>query len=419
MFDLIEKFAPTLLGDVPQLALVRYIKEQADPEPEAVRVFGCPINPRVHFLEPELSEFAPASIESMKTEGGHLRPRKAFSPLDKILEHDRHSALFGGELSGKSYLLKRCQAVLAERRKLSVFIDACQLTAVPTSGARLVADKLKILSPKQVESFARGAGIVLLIDNVDCVSQAVRDWLFHLDPKQFRIIATGRSILVPEQVATFHIVGTRLGSLPRFLRSPNVPDSKALLDRAQSFIERTLATSRLPRNAFTISIMLQECQHGGSKFSTPTMGRLIERFVELQLGSHSEAHFVVDFETKRDFLSHLAGKVNSPVSLAEFRRGLAKFIEASKHPQVCDDFIQDFRQSGIFVFSGAEVKWAHPAFKQYFWVRNLVNNEKHKVIAKALCQRSNPTLAALAGSQIKAKDVPDLIQPLIDEVVLR
>ena len=352
----------------------------------------------------------------MKNESGHLKRKANSATLDKILEDNRHTALFAGELSGKSYLLKRCRAVFAERRKLSILLDASRLAQIPSSADRLVADALEFLSPQQAESFARGAGVVLLIDDIDRISQPIREWLFALDPKQFRVIATGRSILVPQQVATVHITGTKLGSLPKFLRSLNVQHGKAFLDRAQSFIERTLATSRLPTNAFTISIMLQECQHGGSKFSTPTMGRLIERFVELQLGSHSEAIFVVDFETKRDFLSHLAGKVESGMSVAEFRRRLAKFIEASKHPQTVEDFIQDFRKSGMFVFSEDKVKWAHPVFKQYFWVRNLVSNGKHELIAKALCQRFNPTLAALAGSQIKAKDVPALVQHLIDEV---
>lgn len=123
----------------------------------------------------------------------------------------------------------------------------------------------------------------------DRVPHAVREWLFALDPKQYRLIAAAKSILVPRQVATVYITGIKLSSLPKFLRSLNVENSRALLDRAQSYIERTLTASRLPKNPFTISIMLQECQHGGSKFSTPTMGRLIERFVELQLGSHSEA----------------------------------------------------------------------------------------------------------------------------------
>lgn len=416
LFCLIEEYAPALLGQVPELALVKYIKEQADPEPEAVRVFGCPINPKLHFLEPELSEYALASMESMKTEGGHLKPRKTSVTLAKILADSRHTTVFADELSGKSYLLKRCRTVLAESRRLSILLKASHLLEPPRSIGRLLAGTLDFLSPHQVESLAQGSGLVLLVDDIDRVPQAVREWLFSLDARQFRVIAVGRSILVPKQVATIHITGTKLSSLPQFLRSLNVEHSKALLDRAQSFIERTLSASRLPKNPFTISIMLQECQHGGSKFSTPTMGRLIERFVELQLGSHSEEEFVVDFESKRDFLSHLAGKVQSEMPLTEFRRRLTRFIDSGKHPQSADNFIADFRKSGVFVFHGDQVKWAHPAFKQYFWVRNLVGDAKHKVIAQALRRKFNPTLAALVGSQIKAKDVPDLIQPLIDEV---
>ena len=416
VFSLIETFAPSQLGAVPQLALVRYIKEQSEPEPEGVRVFGCPLNPKLHFLEPEFSEFAPASRESLKKENGHLRRKKSSATLERILDDTRHTALFAGELSGKSYLLKRCRAVFAERRKLSIILESSKLASIPRAAEHLVADALTFLSPHEAEAFARGTGVVFLIDDVDRVPQAVREWLFSLDPKLFRVIAIGRSILVPQHVVTMHITGAKLGSLPRFLRSLKLPHTKSFLDRAQSFIERTLETSRLPKNAFTISIMLQECQHGGSKFSTPTMGRLIERFVELQLGSHSEVSFVVDFETKREFLSHLSGNTQPAVPLQEFRRKIAGFIEASKHPQTVDDFINDFRKSGVFVFSENDVKWAHPAFKQYFWVRNLVSNRKHGPIAKALCKRFNPTLAALAGSQTHAKDIPTLIQALIDEV---
>ena len=416
IFSLIEEFAPSLLGNVPQLAVVRYINERADPEPESVRVFGCEINPKIHFLEPELSEFAPASVEGLKKENGHIRRKKTTATLEKVLDDSRHTTLFAGELSGKSYLLKRCMAVLAERKKLSILLEASQLTEVPRSPEKLAASVLKFFSPPEAEAFARGAGMVFLIDDIHKIPQTVREWLFTLDPKHFRIIATGSSILVPQNVASLHITGTKLGSLPKFLRSLNVKHSKAFLDRAQSFIERTLATSRLPTNAFTISIMLQECQHGGSKFSTPTMGRVIERFVELQLGSHSEETFVVDFETKRDFLSHLAGKTDLEYSLEEFKRRLAKFIEAIKHPQSVEDFVQDFRRSGVFSFGENKIRWAHPAFLQYFWVRNLVSNGKYKPIAGALCKKFNPTLAALAGSQAKSKDISELIQPLMDEI---
>jgi hypothetical protein len=256
------------------------------------------------------------------------------------------------------------------------------LPEIPRSPAHLLRQQIKILSLPQAEGLGKGAGVTFLIDDIDKVAQPVRNWLFSLDPSEFRVLATSRPMALPMNVACYYITGAKLGSISRFLKSLDVPGGRALLDRAQSFIERTLLTSRLPNNPFTISIMLQECQHGGARFSSPTMGRVIERFVELQLGSHSESEFVVDFETKRDFLSKLAGHRNFTMSLEAFRRRLGKFIDTSKHPQTIDDFIADFRKSGVFTFSVTGVTWAHPAFKHYFWVKNLLNNGKYELLAK-------------------------------------
>jgi hypothetical protein len=416
IFSLIENHAPALLTKVPQLAIAGYVRQQANPEPEAVHVFGCRLNPKTHFLEPEFSRHESGSPDNIGLHGGKLKPKKALIKLDDILATHDHIAFFADELSGKSYLLKRCKALLAASRKIPVLITSNRLQELPRSAAHLLRTEITILSLPQAEGLAKGAGVTFLVDDIDKVPQLVRNWLFSLDPREFRVLAAGRSVVLPTSAALHYITGARLGSISRFLKSLNVREGRALLDRAQSFIERTLLASRLPSNPFTISIMLQECQHGGSRFSTPTMGRVIERFVELQLGSHSEAEFAVDFETKRDFLSELAGHRKSAIRLETFRKTLGKFIDLSKHPQTIDDFISDFRKSGVFTFTSNEVSWAHPAFKHYFWVRNLLNNSKHELLAKALCHGFNPTIAALCGSQINRKDVHRVVDPIVERL---
>lgn len=416
IFPLIDNYVPRLLASVPQLSLVKYLRASANPEPEAIRVLGCPLSPNLHFLEPSFTESTPDSLDSLEKKAGQLRPKKRSIALDELLQDARHLCIFSNELSGKSYLLKRCRTLLAQRKSLSILLNAAELTETPRSPSALASGVMGILTPQQVDSLSQSHAISLLVDDLDRAPSKVREWLFGLDPQRFRVIAAGRSVAVPSHVYTVHIAGTRLSSLPRFLRSLNPTCSRAVIDRAHAYIERTLIASRLPQNAFTISIMLQECQRGSSRFSTPTMGRLIERFVELQLGSHSDVGFNVDFETKRDFLSHLAGKDSMRLTRKDFARRLSKFIETSKHPQSVSDFVSDFQRSGVFIFSDSHVEWAHPAFRLFFWVRNLVQNKRFGILGAALRKSHNPTLSAIVGSQVLAADLPAIFDPLINEL---
>ena len=75
----------------------------------------------------------------------------------KILDDNQHTVFFAGELSGKSYLLKRISTILAERQKLTLMLNSSHLSVIPHSVERLIADALKFISPQQVDSIAKGS----------------------------------------------------------------------------------------------------------------------------------------------------------------------------------------------------------------------------------------------------------------------
>ena len=160
--------------------------------------------------------------------------------------------------------------------------------------------------------------------------------------------------------------------------------------------------------------MLEECQQSVGKFSTPTMGRLIGRFIELQIGSHSDTTYAVDFETKREFLTRLAGHSQKVFPIRKFERLLGKFIEAKGHPHSIVDFSNDLLGSGVFQRSGDSVGWSHPVIKEFFWTKNLISKNRLGPIVKRLEAEHNTTLAALAGSQME--DAGALIQDLVPKM---
>lgn len=127
------------------------------------------------------------------------------------------------------------------------------------------------------------------MDDLDELSEEDRGKLFALNPNEVTVVGTARSLAPPEHVDSFYMVGVEFDSIPQFLRSLDQSGrGMVFTDRAHSFISRSLAHPGLPESPFTVAMLLQECQVSPTKFSTPTMGRLIERFIELQLGSHSE-----------------------------------------------------------------------------------------------------------------------------------
>src|SRR5947209_8773586 len=239
----------------------------------------------------------------------------------------------------------------------------------------------------------------------------------RLIPLKITVIGTARSLSPPGNVQQYFIAGVDFSSLPRFLRSLDITSqTTTFTDRAHSFISRSLASSGLPDNPFTVAMLLAECQLTDTKFSTPTMGRLIERFIELQLGSHSEGKIFVDFETKREFLTRLGGKLEDGISTVDLRKLIARHINTRSLPHNPTDFFDDLITAGVLTLDeGSErASWSHPVINQYFWVKNLANQGQLKPIVTKLRSKPDSTLAAIAGSQMR--NARDLIEPLLAEV---
>jgi len=147
--------------------------------------------------------------------------------------------------------------------------------------------------------------------------------------------------------------------------------------------------------------MLTECHIARRRLATPTMGRLIERFVEAQLGSHSD-RMRADYETKMQFLTSLGGRRLSEFRASTFRRRLARYLTMHGHPHSPAEFEEDLMESGLLepdVTRGV-VRWTRPIFREFFWVRNLVRENKHRVLSQELLGRGAQSVAAIIGSQM-------------------
>jgi hypothetical protein len=59
IFSLVEKFCPSAVSKVPQLAVTRYISESRSPSSKSIRILGCNLNAKSNFIEPYFSSRAP------------------------------------------------------------------------------------------------------------------------------------------------------------------------------------------------------------------------------------------------------------------------------------------------------------------------------------------------------------------------
>jgi hypothetical protein len=407
LLSLVEKYCPTVLTKVPQFAIAKYISDSRNPGPKSVRILGCNLNPSIHFIEPFFSTQAPSSHHQLKQKHGTFQVDREKISMQHIIANNAHTVVFAPPLSGRTYLLEHLSCKIAESGKISLILKPADIPKGEFKLENIIAHRLGFASPKQVRELADSAGIVLLVDDIDRVPFETRQKLFAAEPKSIRILATARSLVLPTGIKSFHVSGVDWLSIVRFLRTVDhkLAAGKPFVDRARLFIDRAFSSSGLPKNPFTIAVMLEECQHSVGKFSTPTMGRLIGRFIELQLGSHTDATYVVDFETKREFLTRLAGHSEQSFKIQMFEKLLGRFIEAKGHPHSITDFSNDLLQSGVFHRVGDSVEWAHPVIKEFFWVKNLVAKKKLGPIQKRLAENYDTTLAALAGSQLENANI--------------
>jgi hypothetical protein len=403
ILSLVEKFCPTLLTKVPQFAIAKYISDCRNPPAKSVRILGCNLNPGVHFIEPFFSSEAPTSVNRLSSRKGALLPKKEKIPLSTIISDPNHAIIFAPPLSGRTYLLEHIKYQVAQLGKICVLFKSEDIPKGESKIENLIAQALGFASPKQVKELQQGTGVVLLVDDIDKLSSEMREKLFGADRGLLRIIGTARTLTTPPSVKSYHFSGVDWLSIVRFLRALDnkLASGKPFVDRAKVFIDRTFQSSALPKNPFTIAVMLEECQRSVGKFNTPTMGRLIGRFIELQLGSHADTIYVVDFETKREFLTRLAGHVQFRFPIKQFERLLGKFIDAKGHPHSITDFSNDLLHTGVFERTGDYVEWAHPVIKEFFWVKNLVSKKELGPIQRRLEKELDTTLAALAGSQLE------------------
>jgi hypothetical protein len=414
VFALIERYCPELVQKIPGVALTTYIAKRKNPPSKSLKVLGCDLNPKLHFLEPIFSRTAVGSYKRLETKNKVLQLKHEKISLLSILTSNRHTIVLSPDLSGRTYLLEHCETIIADGKGLPVFLKGKDLpTSAPRSIESLIASNLKFCTPKQLEDLSKQSRIFLLVDDLDKSKEEVQKFLFSLDPEKYKVFSTARALVAPAKVDTFHIVGVDLGNIISFVRSldKSLATDKSFVDRARSYIARTLDSSGLPQNPFTVSVMLHECQTAKHRFTTPTMGRLIERFVELQLGSHSDNLIIVDFETKREFLTRLAGHPQTVFRETQFRRELIRFLQSRGHPHSIADFVKDLTQTGVFQVDGQMIGWAHPAIRTFFWVKNLQTRQRIAPLVAALKKKSEPTLAALVGSQFKNA------KPIIEELL--
>jgi hypothetical protein len=402
---LIEKYCPDLLNKIPELSLSLYIKNKQEPASKALRILGAPVNPKYHFLAPTLSKHPAFSTKFLRSRKNVIRKVDDHLKIDDLLDANNHVVVVGTDLSGKTYLLERIDYLIASRNELTVFFPKGAF-GVERIGAieKHIAKSMAFLSVAEVKDLSASGRISLLVDDFHRLLPEQQAVLLALNPAQYKIIAASNT-WSGGQAQPAYIVGIDHESIPTFLRSIDSQlGERSFTDRAHAYINRTIASSGLSLNPFTVAVMLNECQSGSGKFSTPTLGRLIERFIELQLGSHSDYEHQVDFETKREFLIKLAGNRNKKLTVEGVKRALGKFIERKSHPHALDVFFADLVNSGVFEIKEETISWSHPVIAEYFWVRNLVGRQNLAPIVAMLKRQHNVTLAAIVGSQLRNAD---------------
>ena len=411
LYSLIEKYSPHLISKIPGLAEANYVRTMANPDPLSTRLLGIQLNPKRHFLEPRFSRYS--DLSPMRVFDNRSKRMREEPPLylENLLKSNVNTLIVGGELSGKTYVLKRIACKVAELGHLPVYIDAKTFyDKIPKNIYQLVAQHItwhslsKLQDPESINRT-----IYLLIDNIEYIKKDQIDTLLGtMHCKTIAIITSKKSLQI-SGFTTYHISGVKFDTLAKFIRSLDVDSFKkgALADRATHYIQRAFGTSGLPVNPFTVSIMLAECRVAQQRLATPTMGRLIERFVEGQLGSHADS-MRVDFETKNQFLTMLGGNRKVFFNLNNFRRKIAKFITSHGHPHELAAFEQDLIESGLIEYSrdGKDIGWTRQIFKEYYWTKNIIREKKFKLISNRLAKNIDLSIAAMAGSQLNnAHDV--------------
>lgn len=427
--EFIEKYCPEYLRKIPDVSLALYVKKKKNPPSKSLRLLGTQLNPKDHFLSPLFSKTAPGSAAKLNsTNASGERIKSPPDPtLEEIVDHKNHTIIIGGDLSGKSYLLERIDYLIAERDGIPVLIDSATRSEINNSAIERAASLvLSFYRPDQIALLAESQTIHILIDDIDKIEPTAIAKLLSLDPSKYRIIATSKTWLYPKG-DVFYMNGIDYKAMPGFLRSIDKElGEKSFVDRAHSFIGRTLATSGLTSNPFTVAVMLNECKRGRTQFSTPTLGRLIERFIELQIGSHDDDNFSVDYETKREFLIKLAGSQKRTWNPPAFTQQIGAFLGKKSHPHSLDVFRQEILESGVFCTKGNAIEWSHPVIMEYFWVRNVLVAKKETLILDRLKKNHAVSLAAICGSQLQnagsligelTNELKNVKSPKIDNIV--
>ena len=419
IFTLIEKYCKHLLSRIPGLAESGYVHKMSHPDPLPIRILGIQLNPKKHFLEPKFSKHSEYSLGRVFDKRRQRMGEEEAVYVDGIISDSGDSIVIGPELSGKTYLTKRLSVLLAEQGMLPVSVEGAVLAsgdyktiyhflASQLTWYSLSSLKDETLLPRQ---------IVVLIDNADALSDDQLQQLRSTAHKKIRFLAFARRSRTVGGYTTYFISGVKAGAVHGFIRSLDIEANiaTALTDRASQFIQRTIGTSGLPANPFTVSVMLQECQVAKRRLATPTMGRLIERFVEGQIGSHSE-HMRADFETKAAFLTALGGTRQAVFTCIAFRKRLARFLATHGHAHDIVDFEQDLLDSGLLDRDAVAttVRWTHPVFLEFFWVRNLVREKRYDILGRYLLKSGTSRVAAIIGSQMG--NVHPVLAPLLTEL---
>lgn len=155
VFALIDRYSPTLLAKVPQVAVSLYLRTKAAPAAKPIKLLGASLNPKQHFLVPQIARQSGSSSSRLRTRNSVMSPTQDGIKVESFIKTQKHTLIKGADLCGKSYLLEHLQALAAERTLIPFLLTPEDFAAGPRTVFHIFAKMLPSFSPNDFSALVK------------------------------------------------------------------------------------------------------------------------------------------------------------------------------------------------------------------------------------------------------------------------